>query len=989
MDGKVKVVMDTPETRPFGEELRTFRERKRMSQDKLAQAIGVNRQTIVAWELGKNPPRDRTRVLELAQSMDLDDRETNILLAAAFLDPLAPFFVSSHRNRLFTGREKILQELHHELLPGTTAVVSQSRAISGLGGIGKTQIVLEYAYRYRNDYSAILWLQADSREFFFSECVRLAQELALPERNEADQTPIVAAVKRWLKGKTKWLLILDNVEDLSMVEEFLPPGHHGCVLLTTRTQQVTEHIALVHALEGLPKEEGTLLLLHRAGLLALDALLEQAAPEDYEQALALWELVEGLPLALDQIGAYIRATGRSLASYRVLYEQRRLDLLKERGKTPPGHKESVVTTFSVAFDRVQIANPAAADLLRLCAFLHPKAIPMELITESPSSLGPHASSLGSSLISLSNDPLALDKAIAILGEYSLLDHNTRDHTLNMHRLVQAVLADGMDAQTQHLWAERVIITLNASLPDGEDHQWNRYERYLNHLLNCVDLIDRWQIHIPAAAYLLHDTARYLQDRARYAEAKPLYLRTLQIRRQALGQMHPEIIAPLFYLANLCQDEGQYLEAENLYQEVSEICEHTLAPDDPRAISAICALARNYFLQDEYDLALMFYHTALQAEKPPKLTTLNDAGQVYQKMGQYTGAELLYQQALEICEQTPEPNTLDTFIPITSLATLYHEQGEYDRAEALYRRALHLSEQTLGSDHPDLSSSLHNLAELYQDQRRYDEAEPLYQRALRLLEQTLGPDHLRVTSMLNGLATLRARQGQHAEAKLLFQRVLQIREQILGPAHSEVALSLFNLATLCTEQGQYTEAEPLFQRALQIQERLLGSTHFKIAHALSNLAHLYIRQGHATKAVEALERALDIWKKTLGLNHPQVRSTATMYVRALRFCGRYDEAKNLEAQLLPSSFQEEEQNLLQVLHLRERAFGSDRPEVAASLNSLAAIYLEQGRLSEAEQFCRRALDIYEQTNHPFASATRVLLATITISRISLAKEKKDL
>jgi tetratricopeptide (TPR) repeat protein len=915
---------------------------------------------------------------DVSQSIRVALQERKRLVVSTPSTILPPIWnIPYQRNLMFTGREEILTHLADTLKAGQATALSQPHAITGLGGIGKTQIAVEYAYLYRQEYQAVFWTLADTHESLVSGYVAIARLLNLPEKDEQDQTIVVKAVVRWLTTYTDWLLILDNADDLTVVRELVPSVFGGRILLTTRALAMGR-LARSIEIDTMPQDIGALFLLRRALLIPPDAHLDDATPTDETLAREICEEMGGLPLALDQAGAYIEEVQCSLSDYQQRYRTRRTYLLQRRGGQVADHPDPVATTWSLSFEKVEQRSPIAADLLRLCAFLHPDAIPMELIAQSASHLGPF-------LASVAGDDVALDETIATLVAYSLLHRNPTTATLSIHRLVQAVLADGMDAQTQHLWAERVIIALNASLPDAEDRQWNRYERCLNHLLNGVDLIDRWLIHIPAAAYLLHNTARYLHDRARYAEAKPLYLRTLQIQRQALGRMHPEIIEPLFYLANLYQEEGQYLEAENLYQEVWEICEHTLAPDDPRAISAICALARNYFLQDEYDLALMFYHTALQAEKPPKLTTLNDAGQVYQKMGHYTGAELLYQQALEICEQTPEPNTLDTFIPITSLATLYHEQGEYDRAEALYRRALHLSEQTLGSDHPDLSSSLHNLAELYQDQRRYDEAEPLYLRALHLLEQTLGPDHLRVTSMLNGLATLRARQGQYAEAKLLFQRVLQIREQILGPAHSEVALSLFNLATSCTEQGQYTEAEPLFQRALQIQERLLGSTHFKIAHALSNLAQLYIRQGHATKAVEVLERALDIWKKTLGLNHPQARSTATMYARALRLCGRYDEGKNLEAQLLPSSFQEEEQNLLQVLHLRERTFGSDHPEVAASLNSLAAIYLEQDRLSEAEQFCRRALDIYEQKNHQFASATRVLLATI---RISLAGKKSD-
>src|SRR5438445_6632277 len=119
MYGSEYVVMNPSDRRSFGEDLRAFRKQKRMSQLQLAKALGVNRQTIVAWELGKNPPKDRTRVLELAPILGLNGRETNILLAAAFLDPLPPLHVPYHRNPLFTGREEVFQALHHVLIPGT------------------------------------------------------------------------------------------------------------------------------------------------------------------------------------------------------------------------------------------------------------------------------------------------------------------------------------------------------------------------------------------------------------------------------------------------------------------------------------------------------------------------------------------------------------------------------------------------------------------------------------------------------------------------------------------------------------------------------------------------------------------------------------------------------------------------------------------------------------------------------------------------------
>jgi DNA-binding XRE family transcriptional regulator len=173
--------------------------RPKVSQQKLADALHVNRQTVVAWERGDNPPKDRTRVLEIAKYLHLNDEETNELLQAALLDPLPIWNVPFHRNLFFTGRSGILQQLHSTLLPGAVAASTHPQAISGLGGIGKTHTAIEYAYLYQGEYSAVLWVQADSREILISEFEKLGHLLNLSGLHEKDQNQTVSAVKHWLK----------------------------------------------------------------------------------------------------------------------------------------------------------------------------------------------------------------------------------------------------------------------------------------------------------------------------------------------------------------------------------------------------------------------------------------------------------------------------------------------------------------------------------------------------------------------------------------------------------------------------------------------------------------------------------------------------------------------------------------------------------------------------------------------------------------------
>ena len=342
-----------------------------------------------------------------------------------------PWNVPLQRNPFFTGREAILTDLHTMFTSKGAAGMVQPLAISGLGGIGKTQIALEYAYHYRNDYRVVLWARAGSPEELATDFVAIAQLLDLPEKTAQDQSLVSNAVKRWLETHSGWLLILDNVNTLAMIRNYFPLGNNGHILLTTRTQ-IMSGIARKVEIEKMELEAGTLFLLRRAGIISLDALLNNVSKTDLTTAQAIVQTMDSLPLALDQAGAYIEETECGLSNFLMLYSKQRAKLLKLRGGFDPGHPEAVATTWSLAFANVERANPAAVELLRLCAFLAPDAIPEEIF-----SIG--MQELGSVLQPVAADPFDLNIAIGELLKYSLLRRDPKAQTLTIHQLVQAVL----------------------------------------------------------------------------------------------------------------------------------------------------------------------------------------------------------------------------------------------------------------------------------------------------------------------------------------------------------------------------------------------------------------------------------------------------------------------------------------------------------------------------------------------------------------------
>jgi hypothetical protein len=281
------------------------------------------------------------------------------------------------RNPFFTGRDEVLERLREALQSRGAA------ALSGLGGIGKTQTALEYAYRHRQEYECVFWAKAESRHTLIADYVSIATLLNLPESTVKEQEAVVGAVKRWLESNPGWLLILDNADELAMAREFIGSDAKGHILLTTRAQ-ATGGLAERVEIEEMEPEESVVFLLRRVSVIAKDAPLSAGKEAERKLAEQISRELGRLPLALDQAGAFIEETPSSLAEYLQLYKAKGKELRAQRGDL--GDHPSVSVTFSLAFEKVSASNPAAADVIRVCSYLSPDAIPEEIFTEGAAEL---------------------------------------------------------------------------------------------------------------------------------------------------------------------------------------------------------------------------------------------------------------------------------------------------------------------------------------------------------------------------------------------------------------------------------------------------------------------------------------------------------------------------------------------------------------------------------------------------------------------------
>jgi tetratricopeptide (TPR) repeat protein len=733
-------------------------------------------------------------------------------------DFFPPWNVPYRRNPFFTGRDQVLEDLHNTLAEGPAAALTQVTAIAGLGGIGKTQTAVEYAYRHRDDYKAVFWIRAESDSSTTSGFLEIAGLLNLVAKDAQES---VKEVIRWLGNNAGWLLLFDNADEPEKLKPFLPTDPKGHILITSRAQ--TFHgLARAVRLEVLAPEKALEFLLKRTEREASDGGEKGAAAQ-------LAKELGYLPLALEQAGAFIAENSSQFRDYLASYRQQRLDLLNKAKPIAGDYKESVATTWLMNFSEIEAANPASADLLRFSAFLDPDSIPLTLVIEEREQVGPL---LSAALAGADQDRLVPDTLLQPLTSYSLIRRETGSESYSVHRMVQEAVKGRMDEAQRRVWAERAVLATNAAFPDPEYANWPLCEALLPHAAAAARLVDEWNFESAQSAGLLNQLGVYKKKRGRYAEAEPLLRRSVSIFEKVLGFNHWRVGTSLNNLAQLHFSQGRYEEAEPLYHRVLSITENALGPDHPDVATGLNSLARLCSAQARYE-----------------------------------EAEPLCSRALEITENALGPDHPEVGTSLNNLAQVRFHQGRYDEAEPLYGRALRIREKALGPNHPDVAVSLNNLAGVHWVRRRYQEAGRLCERALEIREKALGPEHPSVATSLNNLAGLYRAQERYEEAEVLYRRALEIREKALGPDHPGVANSLSNLASIYHDQKRYEEADPLQKRALGIREKALAPDHPDVGQSFNDLATLYADLGGYEKAEALFKRALTIFEQALGPDHP--------------------------------------------------------------------------------------------------------------------------
>jgi tetratricopeptide (TPR) repeat protein/transcriptional regulator with XRE-family HTH domain len=806
-----------------------------LSQEALAEAAGVSARSINRWEQGRALPQPEVR-RRLAEVLGIDVAEFTLAVRSDAIDRSlelpAVWHVHMRRNPFFTGRDVLLQELLAALRPDGSA--PRVQALTGLAGIGKTQAALEYAYRYASTFQAIFWVSADTPAGALAGFGELATLLALPVSSAQQFAHTLTAVRQWLLGHPNWLIILDNLEDSQVLDQIALVGR-GSVLITTRAQAIGT-VGGCFEVPPLPEEEGATFLLRRSKIARVEG---QACPAEFSAARALATRLGGLPLALDQAAGYLEETGCGLDAYLDRFRTQEQMLLGRRGRLASDHPDSVNATLSLAYRRAALLNPAAGELLCLCAFLHPDLIPEEI-------LAPAAA-----------DPLQLDEALADLATLSLVRRDPHSRGLSVHRLVQDVVRATLTDDEQRDWAERAVSAIAEALPGSEPYHFSRFLRFVPQAHTAVELVTRQRIRTAEAARLLDRLGTHHQMTGNYAASLRLLRDAWRLRMQRLGRDHLETADTILHLAELALVLGRYQRAETLARAALQRREGQLESSDLPVAQALGFLAR-----------------------------------VCTERGKYHEAEPLVRRALEAQVRRLGPAHPQVAETLSLLAEIAFMHGHYDETERLLRQALEINRASLGAEHLVTGLTLEALGTLYRYWGRDRQAAAELERALAVLSAALGNDHPMVMTVLNGLARAKLGQGDTLGAETLARRALAGRETVLGPDHPKVAYSLQCLSEVLLAQGRYAEAEPLARRGLAIRNRIHGERHPTVSISLQILAQVRQHQGDPAEAAELYRRALLILESTAGQGHPRVAEIAQQYAGLLDGLERHIDAAAL-------------------------------------------------------------------------------------------------
>ena len=608
----------------------------------------------------------------------------------------------------FVGRSDELTIIHEKLHQENNAVAIS--AVSGMGGIGKTELAVKYARVYINDYpGGICWLNARDANLATGiiQFVQLQMGLEVPQQDfHGNALTLIQQVawcwRNWQPPEGLVLVILDDVTNLEGFAELIPPNHRFRILMTTRLRDIDANVSEI-ALGVLAPEEGLELLINIVG--------EKRVNKELAAAQELCEWLGYLPLGIELVGRYIKKKPPHFTFKKMLelLQQQRLqqEAINPQQKGLSTAQRGVLAAFEISWVELSPETQRVAGFLSLFAA---DIFVWEWVESTAKLLNWDESDVETAIEQLYQRHLV--GCVEDDGEYSYQIHPLIREFLKIKLTADADIKEIKQAFTN------TFIEIAQTIPRTTTLEFiNSVKKAIPHLTEVAEnLIDAVSDENLILAFT--GLARFYNGQGLYALAEPCYQQCVSTVKSRLGKNHPDTAISFNNLAALYYSQGKYEQAEPLLIQVLEL-----------------------------------YKQLLREKHPLVALSFNNLAALYNSQGRYEEAEPLYIQALELYKHLLGVNHPHTAGSFNNLAALYNSQVKYDEAEPLLIQALDLRKQLLGVNHPDTASSFNNLAELYGSQRRYEEAEPLCIQALESRKQLLGENHPDTALSLSNLAIL--------------------------------------------------------------------------------------------------------------------------------------------------------------------------------------------------------------------------------------------
>ena len=760
----------------------------------------------------------------------------------------------------FVGRESQLNELSTKLSSDTHC---ERVAVVGLGGVGKTQVVLEFAYRKRENSPncSVFWIPAVSSTTFEQAYLQIGQLLQIPGLTKK-RVDVKQLVKTRLSEEStgQWLLILDNADDIDMLYkraygdngslsliDYLPSSRYGWIIFTTRTQKAAVKQARSNIIKVYEMDRVEARKVLEKSLIRTHILME------HEATIKLLDLLTYLPLAIVQAAAFINANEISISLYIALYENGEdevIELLSKDFEDDGRYKDTknpIATTWLISFNQIRLQDQLAIDYLSFMSCLVSQRIPESLLPPAQSKI-------------------KMVEAIGTLITYSFITKQEAEQSFDLHRLVHLATRNWLrTTQSLAAWTEKTLSRLADVFPSG-DHKnraiWTAYLPHARHVLALPHPLDGNKV---AEIKLLFNVGRCLQSDGKYVEAEQMHRQTLELRKKVSGPEHPHTLTSMNELGLALSSQGKYVEAEQMHQQTLEL---------RKKVSGL--------------------------EHPHTLTSMNELALALSSQGKYVEAEQMHQQTLELRKKVFGPEHPHTLTSMNDLALALSSQGKYVEAEQMHQQTLELRKKVLGPEHPHTLTSINNLASALSYQGKYVEAEQMHQQTLELRKKVLGPEHPHTLTSINNLASALSDQGKYVEAEQMHQQTLELCKKVFGPEHPHTLTSMNNLASALSDQGKYVEAEQMHQQTLELCKKVFGPEHPHTLTSMNNLGRALSDQGKYVEAEQMHQQTLELCKKVLGPEHPHTLTTMNNLVSALSSQGKYVEAEQMQRQTLELS-----------------------------------------------------------------------------------------